>query len=242
MKLLYTFILVLLSLSSFAQEREEIRGRVMQNDTVLENVVLRNVTTKRSTITNAQGYFSLRATAGDTLLFSRIGSTDHIKILNKAEIGSGFLQIRMTELVNELDEVNLQNTPKIDAVSLGIIPKEIKKLTVQERRLKTAGDFKWIHLLGILGGNLQIDPILNAINGRTKELKRNIEIEKKLQNIAILEGYSSYLQEEMDLSPEQAQRIISLAGEDEAAQLVINSNNPERIKLYLVDAWLKYKE
>lgn len=242
MKPWYPFILILFSLTSFAQEREEIRGRVLQNDTLLENVVLRNVTTKRSTITNAEGTFSIQAIAGDTLLFSRIGSKDHIRILNEAEVASGFLHIRMTELVNELDEVNLKNTPKIDAVSLGIIPREIKKLTVQERRLKTAGDFKWIHLLGILGGNLQIDPILNAINGRTKELKRNIEIEKKLQNIAILEGYSTYLQEEMDLSPEEAQRIISLAGEDEAAQLVINSKNPERIKLYLVDAWLKYRE
>lgn len=241
MKYLYVIFLALLSLSTFAQEREEIRGRVFQNDSVLENVVLRNVTNKRSTVTNSEGYFSLRASAGDTLLFSRIGSEDLIKILNKADVETRLMQVRMTELVNELEEVNVQNTSEINAVSLGIIPKEIKPLTQNERRLQTAGDFKWVHLLGLLAGSLQVDPILNAINGRTKELKRNIKIEQKRKNIAILEGYTTYLQEELNLSEEEAQRIISLAGEEESAQRVINSNNSGRIQLYLVDTWLKYK-
>ena len=242
MKHWFIFIFGMLSLCSFAQEREEIRGRVFQNDSILENVLLQNLTSKRSTLTNSEGYFSIKASAGDTLLFSRIGAVDLIKILNNADVESELVQVRMKELINELEEVNIRNNPEINAVSLGIIPKEIKQLTTNERRLHTAGDFKWIHLLSLLGGSLKVDPILNAINGRTKKLKRNILIEQKLKNIAVLEGYSTYLQEEMDLSQEEAQRIISLAGEEESAQLVIDSNNPERIKIYLIDTWLKYKQ
>lgn len=242
MKYWFIIILGMLSFSTFAQERGEIRGRVSQNDSILENVVLRNVTTKRATVTNYKGYFSLMTSVGDTLLFSRIGSADLIKILNKADVETELLEIKMKELINELQEVNIQNTPEINAVSLGIIPKEIKTLTTNERRLQTAGDFKWIHLLGLLGGKLKIDPILNAINGRTKQLKRNILIEQKLKNIAILEGYTTYLQEEMNLSKEEAQRIISFAGEEESVQQVIDSNNPDRIKFYLLDTWIKYKQ
>lgn len=242
MKYWFIIILGMLSFSTFAQERGKIRGRVSQNDSILENVVLRNVTTKRTTVTDSKGYFSLKTSVGDTLLFSRIGSADLIKILNKADVETELLEIKMKELINELQEVNIQNTPEINAVSLGIIPKEIKTLTTNERRLQTAGDFKWIHLLGILGGNFQIDPILNAINGRTKQLKRNILIEQKLKNIAILEGYTTYLQEEMNLSKEEAQRIISFAGEEESVQQVIDSNNPDRIKFYLLDTWIKYKQ
>ncbi|MFN4763003.1 hypothetical protein ACKGJN_07780 [Gillisia sp. Q332] len=242
MKFWFIIILGIFSLGTFAQEREGIRGRVSQNDSILENVVLKNVTTKRATVTNSKGYFSLKASVGDTILFSRIGSADLIKILNKADVETELLEIKMKELINELPEVNIQNTREINAVSLGIIPKEIKPLTTNERRLQTAGDFKWIHLLGILGGNLQIDPILNAINGRTKELKRNILIEQKLKNIAVLEGYTTYLQKEINLTKDEAQRIISLAGEEESAQLVIDSKNPDRIKFHLLDTWIKYKQ
>ncbi|MFO7720772.1 MAG: hypothetical protein R6W85_10085 [Gillisia sp.] len=242
MKFWFTIILGIFSLGTFAQEREGIRGRVSQNDSILENVVLKNVTTKRATVTNSKGYFSLKASVGDTLLFSRIGSADLIKILNKADVETELLEIKMKEHINELPVVNIQNTREINAVSLGIIPKEIKPLTTNERRLQTAGDFKWIHLLGILGGNLQIDPILNAINGRTKELKRNILIEQKLKNIAVLEGYTTYLQKEINLTKDEAQRIISLAGEEESAQLVIDSKNPDRIKFHLLDTWIKYKQ
>lgn len=242
MKFWCIIILGILSLSTFAQERREIRGRVSQNDSILENVVLRNITTKRATLSDSKGYFSLKASVGDTLLFSRIGSADLIKILHKADVESNLLEIKMNKLINELQEVKIQNTQEINAVSLGIIPKEIKPLTTNERRLQTAGDFKWIHLLGILGGNLEIDPILNAINGRTKQLKRNILIEQKLKNIAVLEGYTTYLQEEINLTKVQAQRIISLAGEEESVQQVIESNNPDRIKFYLLDTWIKYKQ
>lgn len=242
MKFWFIIILGMFSLSTFAQNRNEIRGRVSQNDSILENVVLKNVTTEMATVTDSNGSFSIKAALGDTLLFSRIGSADLIKILNKADMESNFLEIKMKELINELPEVNIQNTPEINAVSLGIIPKEIKPLTTNERRLQTAGDFKWKNLLGILAGNLQIDPILNAINGRTKQLKRNILIEQKLKNIAVLEGYITYLQKELNLTKKQAQRIISLAGEEESVQLVIDSKNPDRIKFYLLDTWLKYKQ
>jgi hypothetical protein len=242
MKFWFIFILGMFSLSAFCQERGEIRGRVTQNDNLLENVVLRNVTTKSTTISDSKGTFSLKASVGDTLLFSRIGSADLIKKLNKADVGTKLLEIKMKELINELQEINIQNMPEINAVSQGIIPKEIKILTTNERRLQTAGDFKWIHLLGILGGSLQIDPILNAINGRTKQLKRNILIENKLKNIAVLEGYTSYLQEEMNLTKKEARRIISFAGEEESAQQVIDSKNPDRIKFYLLDTWIKFKQ
>lgn len=80
---------------------------------------------------------------------------------------------------NELKEVIVTKRPEISAVSLGISPKGIKQYTPAERKLKTAGDFKPIHLLGLLGGSLEVDPILNAISGRTTMLKKELEIEKK---------------------------------------------------------------
>ena len=76
--------------------------------------------------------------------------------------------------VNILDEVFIASNSEFNAVSLGILKKEIKPLTPYERQLYTAGDFKPVHLLSILTGSLNVDPIINAITGRTKRLKKYI--------------------------------------------------------------------
>jgi len=43
--------------------------------------------------------------------------------------------------------------------------------------------------LGILGGALAVDPILNAINGRTKRLKKEVVVEKNEKLLLRLEDY-----------------------------------------------------
>lgn len=84
----------------------------------------------------------------------------------------------MTSKTIDLNEVII-NKNAITAEKLGVVPENQKKYTPAERRLKTAGDFKPIHLLSILGGTLPLDPIINKISGRTKRLKKELEIEKK---------------------------------------------------------------
>jgi hypothetical protein len=54
--------------------------------------------------------------------------------------------------MNQLDEVVIRRYNNINAVSLGIIPNQ-KSYTPAERKLRTAGDFKPIMLLGLMGFN-----------------------------------------------------------------------------------------
>ncbi len=241
-RIFLTLLFGLLALHATAQDRTILEGRVVVYDTPLENVHAKNVTTGRSVITDFSGEFLLNAKVGDTLLFSHVAMNDFIRFVYSDDIRYGTLLISMTTLTNELDEVTVTDVSRINAVSLGIIPKEIPILTTNERRLQTAGDFKWQHLLGILGGGLQIDPILNAINGRTKQLKRNILIENKVRNIGILEGQRDFMQNSMSLTEEQMGQLIAFAVEEEKVQLVINSKNEIQIQLFLMDTWLRYKD
>jgi hypothetical protein len=143
----------------------------------------------------------------------------------------------------ELREVVVNETSEINAVSLGIIPKKIEKLSMNERRLRTAGDFKPIHLLSILGGSLEIDPILNAINGRTKKLKRNIGIEKAQRNIAFFEiHYKSYMEETMELSQQELSLLIDFMLEKNELPGLLEENNDAQIKLFLHDSWFQLKD
>lgn len=240
MKKAFLLFLLLFSLAVQAQERSQITGRVENAAVPLQNVHVKNITSGKFSVSGPSGEFLLSIKAEDTLVLSHVGMNDLIFFITKEDLAQDPLIFRMTESSNELREVTVGEESEINAVSLGIIPKKIEKLSMNERRLRTAGDFKPIHLLGILGGSLQIDPILNAINGRTKKLKRNIEIEEKQRNIAFLEiRHMDYLKEEMELTDQEARLLIGFVIEEEQLHQVISSGNEAQMHLYLHDAWFR---
>lgn len=99
-----------------------------------------------------------------------------------------------------MDEIII-TTSTINPLSLGIIQAPVKDYTKSERMLKTAGDFKQIHLLGVLVGSLPINPIINTITGRTKMLKKVLEKESENQLFDKLkESYNTYCIEELKIS------------------------------------------
>lgn len=181
--------------------------------------------------------------AGDTLLLTYVGMEDLIAFIKEEDLKKIPLKFNMKESSMELKEVMLDETSEINVVSLGIIPKKIEKLSMNERRLRTAGDFKPIHLLGLLGGSLEIDPILNAINGRTKRLKRNIKYEEKERNKAFLEiNYTEYMQEEMSLSEHEMNLLINEVIEDDELKNVMAAGNELQVQFFLIDRWFKLKD
>ncbi len=115
-------------------------------------------------------------------------------IVSQSMITSKSLTLYLTEKINALDEVvvgkiltgdlssDLANSGverTINFYDLGIPGYSGKPKTLSENRLFTAGDFNPIHLLGLLVGSLELDPIFNAISGRTKELKTRVHLENQ---------------------------------------------------------------
>ncbi len=242
MKWIVCNALLLIFFASQAQDRKPFNGVVLAYDAPLENVHIRNVTTGKFASTNIKGEFTMNIRLRDTLVISHISMLDVVKFISEGDIIQDPLIINMVSFSNELKEVTINQYSEINAVSEGIIPKKIEKLSTNERRLQTAGDFKFVHLLSILGGGLQIDPILNAINGRTRKLKKNILIERKEQNISILEnGYHNYMQESMGLTNVEINALIRFCVEEENLQNILASKNEGRIHLFLIESWNKYK-
>lgn len=144
--------------------------------------------------------------------------------------------------VNKLDEVTVKSKSRYNALSLGIIQKEIKPLSQNERRLYTAGDFKPIHLLSLLGGSLQVDPIINAISGRTKRLKKYIQVEKKENNLLYLqENFTDYMLENLKIDKQLLGRFLNVLIENEKLQILINRKDNGEIFFFIGDEWLKFK-
>ncbi|MGQ7946464.1 hypothetical protein [Flavobacterium sp. WC2509] len=184
MKNNFTFLLISFFIVQFviAQTSVEkwVNGQVTTNViSPLEGINITNTSNKIMVVSDGYGHFSILAKEGDILSFSAINYEFLRKFINRQEFTIGSIAVDLTPKSIVLNEVIVNKNSNISAENLGIIPKDQVKLTTAERRLQTAGDFKPIHLLGLLGGMLAVDPILNAINGRTKMLKKELSIEKK---------------------------------------------------------------
>lgn len=165
-----------------AQSKNEkwVNGQVTASSgSPLESVNITNTSNKSIVVSDQYGHFTILAKGGDVLIFSTINYEVLRKMINTADFNLGSIIADLTPKSIELEEVVVNKHSDITAENLGIIPKDQVKLTTAERRLQTAGDFKPIHLLGLLGGFLAVDPILNAINGKTKMLKKEVSVEKK---------------------------------------------------------------
>lgn len=185
------FILLLITQFIFAQSDGEkrISFRIVLDSVPIENVNILNLRSEKTTVSDNKGVFSMLVKLGDVLVVSAVNLETIRKTIVEKEMQSEGIIIKMALKTNNLKEVIINENRSINAVSLGILPKEAKKYTPAERKLRTAGDFKPIDLLGILGGALAVDPILNAINGRTKRLKKEVVIEKNEKLLSKLEDY-----------------------------------------------------
>ena len=163
------FLLFLFFQMTFGQIVGEklIHGKIVVESGNVGGVTIINLVNEKTTVSDGNGDFFILVKADDLLVFSSVNLEYYRRIIEDEDLKAEVLIIKMTAKITELEEVIVNKHPEINAVSLGISPKGIVHRTQMERRLYTAGDFKPIHLLGLLGGSLQVDPILNAINGRT---------------------------------------------------------------------------
>jgi len=134
----------------------------------LEDMDVINIQTEKFKQTQTGGYFSIDAKEGDTLMFSGTNIKGLKVLICKEDLEKDILFVNLETVARELNEVTVVNYNHINAVSLGIVDVNQKKYTPAERKLKAASK-----------GFLTVDPILNMFSGRTAELKRNVETEKK---------------------------------------------------------------
>jgi len=180
-------ILLLMMIPVFSQGSQQIvSARVMSGGYAIKGVLVVNVRAEREARTDSLGVFRIRAIMGDTLVVTDPGIKPVRVIINdKFSNSMPIVNVELND-VYQLEEVVVEKYNALNSEALGLVPKGQKKYTSQERKLYTAGDFKLIHLLGLLGGSFPLDPVFNAINGRTKTLKKTIAIEKKESTVGWL--------------------------------------------------------
>lgn len=221
---------------------KEVSGQILVKLDSIEGVNIINNRTQVATVSDEKGKFSMVAGEGDVLIFSAVNLNPLKYRIANEDLDSEFVLINMTVKEVELNEVIVNSA--ITAEKLGITLKGQKKYSPAERKLATAGDFKAISLLGLLGGSVDIDPIINKINGRTKKLKKYVEVEKKENNIGQL-GYlfeDSYYVNYLKIPSEHVNGFKVYIVENDYAKTLLEKKDKSKLVVYMSELALKYND
>ena len=151
---------------SFAQEKI-IHGKISAEGNNVEGINIINLVNERSTVSDVNGGFQILAKVEDLLVLTAVNFEYKRKIITTEDVNAKTIEIKMTPKVGQIDEVVITQYKNINAVDLGILSKPAKVYTPAERRVRTA-------TTGLL------DPLVNLISGRTKKLKENVQIERRI--------------------------------------------------------------
>lgn len=239
-----TLFLIFLYQITFGQTADEklIHGKIIVESRTIAGVTIINLVNKKSTTSDSNGEFYILAKADDLLVFTSVNLEYHRRQIEEEDLKQDIIIIKMIAKITELEEVIVNKHPEINAVELGISPKGIKHRTQMERKLYTAGDFKPIDLLGLLGGSLDVDAVLNSINGRTAMTKKLIKLEKK---ISLLEKTNLLFEDEyyinaLKIPSEYVKGFKYYIIENEGFTNAIKSKNKTKIEFALVSLAEKY--
>lgn len=221
----------------------QLKGKVVADFTSSNTIYILNKKTKEVSTTNPMGYFTIQAKVNDTLLFSGFQIADIKIIVSQKDIKQQNLLVQIKQEINQLDEVIINSS--INAVSLGIIPKGQKSYTAAERKLYTATDLNASANMGtMMGGSASIDPLLNWISGRTKMLKKDLEVEKKEGYLRKIENLFSenYITSQLKIPIIYVKGFEYFIVENKEFIKVLESNNTALAAFYIGDLAIQYRE
>lgn len=221
----YLQILILL-LSQFVVSQNDsiIKGKIIVETNDNEGITIVNISNKTNTISGNGGYFKIKAKLNDTIMFSAIHLVGKKHVVTKKDFGKDLLFIKLDIYTRHIKEIMVTNADDINAESLGLVPKGQKKYTPAERRVKTAGDWSGT---GIDGALLSLDPLLNAISGRTKQLKAELEVERKefLQNKINANFDSEFIMNQLHIPEEYVEGYVFYIVEDAELKAAAKAKN-----------------
>ncbi|MGB0836791.1 MAG: hypothetical protein ACPGRE_01735 [Flavobacteriaceae bacterium] len=236
-------VLLFLCLSSWGvtlaqNENSLVDIRLKDGDSLIKGAVVRNKTQSKNFISDENGLYQIQAQLGDSIIVSHISyKALHPLIVNQEIISQGSFKVDLTGQYDTLDEVFLFGNENVNSISLGLIDEFPMALSPNERRLRMAGDFKAIHLLGILGGGINVEALLNKLNGRTKRLKKLVALEQETKVYdQIFMAYSDYIVQVLKVKKEHlGQFIYFLVSKPDFVKLLSKGESSATVQLYMFE-------
>lgn len=235
MKTNNTLILFLIFLyqMTFGQTAGEkiIHGKIIIESRHIPGVTIINLVNEKSTVSDSNGEFFILAKAEDLLVFTSVNLEYHRKLIEQEDLKPELLIIKMIAKITELEEVIINKHPEINAVALGISPKGIIQRTRAEKRLDAAN-------------SMPIAALINLMSGRTEQLKKEIEVEKKKLLLVKLDGLydDEYYIQRLKIPPDYINGFKHYIIENEKFTVVFKSRDKKMTEFLMVDLAVAYNE
>ncbi len=178
--ILYFFLLI--SLKLVAQDNEfMLSGTVKSGAISVENAHIINLNSNIGTVSNKKGYFEITVKLNDTLQISAISYKTSIIIIEKLQMKTKSLVVKLQIKVNELDEVIIDRQKITKGVNASVLqlPNAGKKpLDQNERKLNyySQESVPIVILATLIGQRGGIDDIYNIISGNRKNHRKVKEL------------------------------------------------------------------
>lgn len=175
-------IFLFLTTCVLAQDRffTQLEGRIYSEDGDVAATHVLNITGNRFTITDTEGFFEIPVKLYDTLVISAVQFKRKELVVTLEILEQELLQIQMEDALTQLSEVIVRlynltgdlnrdaanlNTEQVITASTLNLPNAYVKLPTQAERELFAATANPI---------MSVDPLINAITGRTKMLKKRV--------------------------------------------------------------------
>ncbi|WP_282049737.1 hypothetical protein [Maribacter aquivivus] len=209
--LIFILVAVLASFLGFGQDNSTlIKGKVSSTKNDVSNVLIVNLNSKKSTITDSLGIFSIEVKLKDSVRITAVQYLPKEIAISESHINSSLITIQLIDNVIDLNEVTvtpynltgeidrdidrLQIEPTVTSYSLGLQNADVTKMTQSERLLQEADRGKYVSLQTIedfgklneifsyaaISVKVNTHKIMNKVSGRTKSLEEMVERDQNM--------------------------------------------------------------
>lgn len=232
----------LLFLSFKISFSQNIKGKVMRNGYVIPNVEVINATTKKLTLTDAEGQFFIDAKDNDILIF--ISKEHQLKklFMNAALFINGELIVEMILNAEELKEVVITNIPSI---KLSKDDKWEQTKVDQYTLEKTTAAPK---VQGVYTGEIVNGPNFMRIGGmlldlfiKDKEPAKKEAPEIVFKDFAQSKCDSTYFTKTLGIDPQELGLFLEFCDADPKSKIIATSQNVLSLMDFLFEKNIAFK-
>lgn len=250
------FFLVLFA-SAQDGESKMLTGKVTSEDEDVVGVVIQNITSDEAVITDFEGKFAIDVQVNDTLVFSAVQFVKKVLPVTEVLYHANYIEVPMVEFVNQLKEVvvrpynlsgdltqdlgklSLQKDVSAEALNL---PNAHQRIPTQSERMldqATVGKFNMGMIL-----SPPLDPLINAITGRTKMLKNRVKVDKAYARTQRVQDFyvDSLFVATLKIPMEKIDDFMYFCEVDEAFQTTVDTHDKLKIWDFMLEKSRAYRK
>ncbi len=260
LRFLLLLLIPLISYNGFSQKKRTLlKGIAKSNENDVSNVLIINLNSRESTITDSLGLFNIEVKLRDSLQFSAVQyQTKKIIITNSIFLKKS-LVVNLVENVINLNEVtvtpyNLTGKIDLDIERLNIAPAvtsstlelpnaDLEKMTQSERLLIEADRGKYVNYY-VIALTINTHKIMNKLSGRTRSFEEmvardeNMALEKEI----IGKFSKKTISESLDIHESNIDAFLTYCLSQKDFSELSNAGNTMEIWDYLKRKSVDFKE